>query len=74
MLSWYLVANIWYHSSRSWGIAATSETHWDFHYNFFFTTFQKEPLGGYLLDITRYVGFKIQLLRPYTFGDTACTR
>jgi hypothetical protein len=31
--------------------------------------FQKERLGGYLVDGSRYVGFKIQLLRPYTFGD-----
>jgi hypothetical protein len=30
--------------------------------------------GGYLVDGSRYVGFKIQLLRPYTFGDTTCTR
>jgi hypothetical protein len=29
--------------------------------------FQKERLGGYLVDGSRYVGFKIQLLRPYTF-------
>jgi hypothetical protein len=36
--------------------------------------FQKERLGGYLEDISRYFGLKIQLLRPYTFGDTACTR
>jgi hypothetical protein len=36
--------------------------------------FQKEWLGGYLEDRSRYVGLKIQLLRPYTFGDTACTR
>jgi hypothetical protein len=36
--------------------------------------FKKERLGGYLGDGARYVGFKIQLLRPYTFGDTACTR
>jgi hypothetical protein len=27
--------------------------------------FQKERLGGYLEDGSRYVGFKIQLLRPY---------
>jgi hypothetical protein len=35
---------------------------------------QKEWLGGYLEDISRYVGLKIKLLRPYTFGDIACTR
>jgi hypothetical protein len=29
--------------------------------------FQKERLGGYLVDGSRYIGFKIQLLRPYTF-------
>jgi hypothetical protein len=74
MLYCYLVPNIWYQSSRSWGFAATSETPWNFRYNFFSTMFQKERLGGYLEDGSRYVGFKIQLLRPYTFGDTACTR
>jgi hypothetical protein len=74
MLSWYLVPNIWYQSSRSWGFAATSETPWNFRYNFFSTMFQKEPLGGYLVDGSRYVGFKFQLLRPYTFGDIACVR
>jgi hypothetical protein len=74
MLYCCLVLNIWYQSSRSWGFAATSDTPWNFRYNFFSTTFQKEPLGGYLEDGSRYVGFKIQLLRPYTFGDTACTR
>jgi hypothetical protein len=31
---------------------------------------QKERLGGYLVDGSRYVGLKIHLLRPYTFGDT----
>jgi hypothetical protein len=36
MLYLYLVLNIWYQSSRSWGFAATSETPWHFHYNFFF--------------------------------------
>jgi hypothetical protein len=36
--------------------------------------FQKEWLGGYLVDGSRYVEFKIQLLRPYTFGDTTYTR
>jgi hypothetical protein len=60
-------------SHRSWGFAATSKTPWNFHYNFFYTMFQKERLGGYLEDGSRYVGFKIQLLRPYTFGDTAYT-
>jgi hypothetical protein len=69
-----LVLNIWYQSSRSWGFTATYETPWNFHYNFFYTMFQKEPLGGYLEDRSRYVGFEIHLLRPYTFGDTACTR
>jgi hypothetical protein len=29
----------------------------------------KEILGGYLVDGSRYVGLKINLLRPYTFGD-----
>jgi hypothetical protein len=33
-----------------------------------------QRLGGYLVDGSGYVGFKIQLLRPYTFRDTACTR
>jgi hypothetical protein len=36
--------------------------------------FKKEKLRGYLVDRSRYVGFKIQLLRPYTFGYTAYTR
>jgi hypothetical protein len=36
--------------------------------------FQKEWLGGYLLDGSRYVGLKFQLLRPYNFGDTTCAR
>jgi hypothetical protein len=74
MLYWYLVLNIWYQSSRSWGFTATSETPWNFCYNFFSTTFQKKRLGGYLVDGSRYVGLKFQLLRPYTFGDTACAR
>jgi hypothetical protein len=74
MLYRYLVLNIWYQSSRSWGFAATSETPWNFRYNFCSTMFQKEWLGGYLVDGSRYVGFKIQLLRPYTFEDTSCTR
>ena len=74
MISWYLVPNVWYHSSRSWGFAATSETPWNFQYNFFSTMFQKEPLGGYLLYGSRYVVLKFQLLWPYTFGDTACVR
>jgi hypothetical protein len=74
MLYWYLVLNIWYQSSRSRGFAATSETPWNFHHNFFSTMFQKKCLGGYLEDGSRYVGFKIQLLRPYTFGDKAYTR
>jgi hypothetical protein len=34
----------------------------EFSYNFFSTMFQKEPLGGYLEDGSRYVGIKIQLL------------
>jgi CMP-2-keto-3-deoxyoctulosonic acid synthetase len=42
MLYWYLVLNIWYQSSRSWGFAATSETPWNFRYNFFSTMFQKK--------------------------------
>jgi len=74
MLYLYLVLNIWYQSSRSWGFATISETPWNFRYNFFYTTFQKEHLGGYLVDGSRYVGFKIQLLRPYNFRDTSCTR
>jgi hypothetical protein len=36
--------------------------------------FQKEQLGGYLSDGSRYVGFQIYLLMPYTFVDIACTR
>jgi hypothetical protein len=36
--------------------------------------FQKERLGGYLEDGSRYVGLKIQFLRPYTFGDIDFTR
>ena len=67
-------SNIWYQSSRSWGFAATSKTPWHFFYNVFSTMFQKKQVGGYLLDKSRYVGFKIQLLRPYTFGDTSYTR
>jgi hypothetical protein len=74
MLYCYLVLNIWFQSSRSWGFAATSETPWNFRYNFFSTTFQKEQFGGYLVGGSRYVGFNIQLLRPYTFIDIACTR
>jgi hypothetical protein len=35
--------------------------------------FQKEWLGGYFVDGSRYVGFKIQLLRPYNFHDIAFT-
>jgi hypothetical protein len=31
---------------------------------------QKEWLRGYLENGSRYVGLKIQLLRPYTFRDT----
>jgi hypothetical protein len=71
MLFLYLVLNIWYQSSRSWGFAATSETPWNFRYNFFSTMFQKEPLGGYLVDGSRYVGFKFQLLRTYNLGEIA---
>jgi hypothetical protein len=56
------------------GFAATSETPWNFRYNFFSTMFQKERLGGYLSDRSRYIGLKFQLLRPYTFGDTGCAR
>ena len=74
MLYQYLVLNIRYQSSRSLGFAATSETPWNFHYNLFCTMFQKERRGGYLVDIPRYVGLKIQLPRPYTFGDTSYTR
>jgi hypothetical protein len=36
MLYCCLVLNIWYQSSRSWGFAATSDTPWNFRYNFFF--------------------------------------
>jgi hypothetical protein len=74
MLYCCLVLNIWYQSSRSWGFAATSETPWHFRYNFFSTTFQEERLKGFLEDGSRYVVFKIQLLRHYNFGDTAGTR
>jgi hypothetical protein len=56
------------------GFAATSEIPWHFHYNYFSTMFQKEQLGGYLVDGSSYVGLKFHLLRPYTFRDTACTR
>jgi hypothetical protein len=62
MLYWYLVLNIWYQSSRSWGFAATSETPWHFCYNMFSTMFQNKRLGGYLVERSRYVGLKIQLL------------
>ena len=74
MLYLYLVLSIWCQSSRSWGFAATSETPWHFYYNLFSTMFQKEWIGVHLVDGLRYVGFKIHLLRPYTFGDTAYTR
>jgi hypothetical protein len=74
MLYWYLVLNIWYQSSRSWGFATASKTPWHFQYNCFSTTFQKKQLGGYLVDGSMYVGFKIPLLRPYTFRDKSCTR
>ena len=67
MLYFCLVLNICYQSSRSWGFAATSDTPWIFRYNYFSPMFQKEPLGGYLEDRSGYVGFQIQLLRPYTF-------
>ena len=74
MLYWYFVLNIWYQSSRSWGFAATSETPWHFRYNLFSTKFQEERLKGFLEDGSRYVVLKIQLLRPYNFGDTTCTK
>jgi hypothetical protein len=74
MLYKYLVLNIWYQTSRCWGFATKSETPWNFCYNSFYTMFQKEWIGGYLVYGSRYVGFKIQVLRPYTFGDTAYTR
>jgi hypothetical protein len=67
MLYWYLVLNICYQSSRSWGFAATSETPWNFRYNFFLQRFRRNGFNGYLVDGSRYVGFKIQLLGPYTF-------
>jgi hypothetical protein len=44
MLYWYLVLNIWYQSSRSWGFAATSETPWNFRYNFFLQCFRRNGL------------------------------
>jgi hypothetical protein len=69
-----LVRNIRYHSSRSWGFVVASETPWNFLYNYFSMTFQKEPLGGYLVYGSRYVGFKFQLLRPYNFIYIACVR
>jgi hypothetical protein len=74
MLYLYLVLKICYQSSRSWGFAYTSETPWNFHYNIFSKTFQKEPFGGYLVDGSSYVGLKFQLLRPYTLGYTSCVR
>ena len=74
MLYCCLVLNIWYQSSRSWGFAATSETPWNFCYEFFSAMVKKEWLGGYLVDGSRYIGLKFHLLRPYTFGDTTCTR
>jgi hypothetical protein len=40
------------------GFAATSETPWNFHYNFVSTMFLKEQLGEYLADGLRYVGLK----------------
>jgi hypothetical protein len=64
----------WYVRRVVSGFAATSETPWNFRYNIFSTMFQKECIGGYLVDGSRYVGLKIHLLRPYTFRDTACTR
>jgi hypothetical protein len=73
MLYSYLVLNIWYQSSSSWGFAATFETPWHFHYNFVSTTFQNKLLGGYLLDRSQYVGFKMKLIRHYTLGYKACT-
>jgi hypothetical protein len=35
---------------------------------------QKEWLGGYLEDRSRYVGLKFPLLRHYTLGDTTFVR
>jgi hypothetical protein len=35
---------------------------------------QKELLGGYLVDESRYDGLKFKLTRPYTFGDTTFVR
>ena len=74
MLYWYLVLNIWYQSSRSWGFAATSETLWNFCYNLFSTTIKKEQLGGYLVYGSRYTRLKFHLLRPYNFGYTSFVR
>jgi hypothetical protein len=34
--------------------------------------FQKEILGGYLEEGSRYLGLKFKLLRLYTFGDIPC--
>jgi hypothetical protein len=59
---------------KVWGFPATSETPWNFRYNFFSTMFQKEWFGRCLVDGSRYVGLKIQILRPYNFGNTTYTR
>jgi hypothetical protein len=70
MLYWYLVLNIWYQSSRSWGFAATSETPWNFRYKLFFYNVSEGTTWRYLVDGSRYVGLKFKLMRPYTFRDT----
>jgi hypothetical protein len=72
MLFLYLVFNIWYQRSRSWGFAATSETPWNLFYKKISKMFQKEPLGGYLIYGSRYAELKFYLLRPYNFRDIAC--
>jgi hypothetical protein len=74
MLFLYLFPNIWYQSSRSWGFTAASETPWNFRYKFSFGKFQKEILGGYLVDRANYVWLKYQLLGFYTFEDISCGR
>ena len=64
--------NIWYKSSRSWGFASTSDTPWNCCYNLFSMMFHKEIPCEYLLDGSRYMGFKFHLPRPYNFRDIPC--
>ena len=68
---WFLTYGI---RAQGLGVSLLHLRHRGIFYNFFSTMFQKERLGGYLVDGSRYVGLKIQLLRPYTFGDTTCAR